>query len=79
LTTIAVNTRLHWQAQQRGREPYQSAPVEFAFDIDLGGDASTEDKKRLIEAAAQGCFVEQSLKPGVVNHRLKVGDGWLAL
>jgi uncharacterized OsmC-like protein len=79
LTTIAVNTRLHWQAQQRGREPYQSAPVEFALDIDLGGGASTENKKRLIEAAAKGCFVEQSLKPGIVKHRLKVGDGWLAI
>jgi hypothetical protein len=49
------------------------------LDIDLGGGASTENKKRLIGAAAKGCFVEQSLKPGIVKHRLKVGDGWLAI
>src|SRR5262249_5518877 len=73
LTTIAVNARLHWQASQRGRAPYESAPVGFTLDIDLGGDASADDKKRLLEAAAKGCFVEQSLKPDIVRHRLKVG------
>lgn len=79
VTTIAVNAQLHWQAEQRGREPYESAPVGFTLDIDLGGGAATEDKKRLIEAAAKGCFVEQSLKPGIVTHRLKVGDNWVAI
>ena len=79
LTTIAINTRLHWQAQQRGNAPYESAPVAFTMDIDLGGGASTTDKQRLIDAAAKGCFVEQSLKPGVVKHRLKVGDDWVAV
>jgi uncharacterized OsmC-like protein len=79
LTTIAVDTRMHWAAQQRGREPYESAPVAFTLDIDLGGDASSEDKKRLIAAAAKGCFVEQSLKPGVIRHRLKIGDDWVAV
>jgi len=79
LTTIAVKARLHWQAQQRGREPYESSPVAFTIDLDLGGAASTEDKKRLIEAAAKGCFVEQSLKPGIVKHRLKVDDDWVAI
>jgi hypothetical protein len=49
------------------------------LDIDLGGGASTADKKRLIEAAAKGCFVEQSLKPGIVKHRLKVDDDWVAV
>ncbi len=33
----------------------------------------------LIEAAAKGCFVEQSLKPGIVKHRLKVGGDWVAI
>jgi uncharacterized OsmC-like protein len=79
LTTIAVTTRLHWEARQRGRDPYESAPIAFTLDIDLGGGASTEDKMRLIAAAAKGCFVEQSLKPGIVKHRLKVGDDWAAV
>lgn len=77
LTTIAVNTRLHWEARQRGAAPYESAPIGFALDLDLGGGASVDDKKRLIAAAAKGCFVEQSLKPGIVEHRLKVGDAWI--
>jgi uncharacterized OsmC-like protein len=79
LTTIAVNTRLHWQAEQRGNAPYESAPVAFTMDIDLGGAASTPDRQRLIHAAAKGCFVEQSLKPGIVRHRLKVGEDWIAV
>jgi len=79
LMTIAVNARLHWQAEQRGREPYESAPVAFTLDIDLGSEASADDKKRLIAAAAKGCFVEQSLKPGIVKHRLKLGDDWVAI
>jgi uncharacterized OsmC-like protein len=79
LTTIAINTRLHWQAQQRGNAPYESEPVAFTMDIDLGGEASTADKQRLIHAAGKGCFVEQSLKPGIVRHRLKVGQDWIAL
>lgn len=79
LTTIAINARLHWQAEQRGREPYESTPVAFRLDIDLGGEASAEAKKRLIGAAAKGCFVEQSLKPGIVKHRLKVGADWVAV
>lgn len=58
---------LEWEASQRGKAPYESAPVGFTLDIDLGGGASTEDKKRLIHAAAKGCFVEQSLKPGIVS------------
>jgi hypothetical protein len=49
------------------------------MDVDLGGGASRADKQRLIDAAAKGCFVEQSLKPGIVKHRLKVGDDWVAV
>jgi hypothetical protein len=49
------------------------------MDIDLGGGASTTDKQRLIHAASKGCFVEQSLKAGIVRHRLKVGDDWVAV
>ena len=79
LTTIAVDTRLHWEAHQRGNAPYESAPIAFTMDLDLGGGAATEDKKRLIHAAAKGCFVEQSLKPGIVKHRLKAGDDWVVV
>lgn len=79
VTEITVNTRCHWEAAQTGTAPYESAPVAFTMDIDLGGDASDADKRRLIAAAEKGCFVEQSLKPGLVRHRLKVGGDWVAL
>ncbi len=77
LTEFSVNGRCHWRAEQRGRGPYESEPVAFTLDIDLGGDASEADKRRLIAAAAKGCFIEQSLKPGLVKHRLKVGRDWV--
>ncbi len=77
LTEFSVKTRCHWEARQHGRAPYESAPLAFTLDIDLGGDASQADKRRLIAAAAKGCFIEQSLKPGLVKHRLKVGEDWV--
>jgi uncharacterized OsmC-like protein len=77
LTDFSVNTRCHWEAKQRGRAPYESAPIAFTIDIDLGGNASEAEKRRLIAAAAKGCFIEQSLKPGLVKHRLKIGENWV--
>jgi uncharacterized OsmC-like protein len=77
LTEFSVNTRCHWEAKQHGRAPYESAPIAFTIDIDLGGDASEADKRRLVTAAAKGCFIEQSLKPGIVKHRLRVGENWV--
>ena len=74
-----VNARCHWEARQRGNAPYESAPIAFTLDIDLGEEASVEDRRRLIDAAAKGCFIEQSLKPGLVKHRLKVGGQWLEI
>ena len=77
VTTISVDTTMDWQAEQRGTAPYESKAVRFAMDIDLGGDASEADKRRLIDAAAKGCFVEVALKPGIVRHRLKVDQDWV--
>jgi len=76
---FSVNTRCHWEASQIGNAPYESAPIAFTMDIDLGGDAPEADQRRLIAAAEKGCFVEQSLKPGIVKHRLKVADRWVEL
>ena len=64
---FTVKTRCHWQAEQHGSEPYVSAPLAFTMDVNIEGDASEADKRRLLAAAARGCFVEQSLKPGLVR------------
>lgn len=74
---IAVNTHCHWKARQQGDAPYESAPISFTMDIDLGDETAEADRRRLVEAARKGCFVEQSLKPDLVRHRLKNGDRWI--
>jgi uncharacterized OsmC-like protein len=74
---FSVSTRCHWQAQQHGNEPYESEPIAFTMDVDIEGDAPEADKRRLLAAATKGCFVEQSLKPGLVKHRLRIGDRWV--
>ncbi len=74
-----ANTRCHQEARQGHRAPYKSAPIAFAIDIDLGCDASKVDKRRLIATAAKGCLIKQSLKPGIVTHRLKVDDNWVGV
>ncbi len=77
VTDISVNTRCHWERWQTGNQPYESAPVAFTMDIELGGGASEADQRRVVEAAQKGCFVEVSIKPGVLKHRLKIGDRWI--
>lgn len=76
---VSVNARCHWEARQAGDVTYESAPIGFTVDVDLGNDLSEADKRRLLSAASKGCFVEQSLKPGILRHRLKVGDDWVDL
>ncbi|MGH7095353.1 MAG: OsmC family protein [Stellaceae bacterium] len=77
VTEFTVDARCHWEATQLGNAPYESAPIAFTLDIDLGGGATEADKRRVIAAAAKGCFIEQSLKPGIVKHRLKIGENWV--
>ena len=74
---FSVNTRCHWEARQTGNQPYESAPIAFTMDVTIDGLASESDKRRLIAAAQKGCFVEQSLKPGLVKHRLRIGEQWV--
>ena len=43
----------------------------------MDGSASEEDRRRLIEAAKLGCFVEQTLaQANTIKHRLKSGEDW---
>ena len=74
---IAVNARCHWERRQLGSAPYVSAPVAFILDIELGPEVPEADQRRLLAAAEQGCFIEASLKPGVVRHRLKLDGRWV--
>ncbi|QDM25959.1 OsmC family protein [Tardiphaga sp. vice304] len=71
-----VSTRCHWQGEQVGNAPYVSVPVAFNMDIDIRGQLSNSDKRELLKAAQSGCFIEASLKPGLVVHRLLLDDEW---
>ena len=78
IDNVRINARLHWLAEQVGREPYVGAPVGFHLDIDVDSEASTEDVLRVISAARKGCFVETTLeRTNEITHRLKVGDDWI--
>ena len=75
---VEIHARLHWEAEQVGREPYVGAPVGFHLDIEVESEASTDDVKRVIAAARKGCFVETTLeRTNEITHRLKVGDDWV--
>jgi uncharacterized OsmC-like protein len=74
-----VKTRCHWEARQVGNAPYETAPIEFTMDIAIEGLASEADKRRLVAAAQKGCFVEQSLRPGLVKHRLWTDGQWVSV
>jgi uncharacterized OsmC-like protein len=77
LGEFSIAARCRWEARQAGDVPYVARPIEFVLDVDLLGEISDADKRRLVEAAGKGCFAEQSLKPGLVSHRLKSGDAWI--
>lgn len=57
-------------------EPYTAAPGAVVLDIEMDTQASLDDQKALIAAAARGCFAEAMLSVPVL-HRLKSGDGWV--
>ena len=49
------------------------------LDINIISREPIERKKKLLEAAINGCFIEASLKPGIVKHRLKDKENWLSI
>lgn len=75
---VTIHARLHWRAEQVGREPYVGSPVGFDLDVDIDSDEDLADIKRLLEAAKKGCFLEVTLgQANTIGHRLRVGDEWI--
>ena len=75
---VTIGARLHWRAEQVGREPYIGSPVGFSLDVDIQGPESDEDKKRLLEAGIKGCFLEQTMgQTNTISHRLLLNDEWV--
>ena len=80
LKGVDVQATIRWQGTSEGRNPYESAPVEFSLDVDMDSDASLEDRTRLLEAAKKGCFIEATLaNPIPVRHRLREGGDFVAI
>lgn len=77
LRHVEVHARLHWKGEQRGNEPYVTAPVGFDLDVDIDADATPERLRHLLDCAKKGCFIEQTLAQGLnVGHRLKLDGEW---
>lgn len=75
---VTVKARFEWTGHQVGSEPYITGPKLFGFDIEIDSDASSEELKRLVEAAKKGCFIDQTMAvANTVGHRLKIGDEWV--
>lgn len=60
------------------RVGYVTSPKGFGFDIEFDSDASADDLIRLVEAAKNGCFIDQTMAvANSVGHRLKIGNDWV--
>ncbi len=77
VNNVTIGARLHWRAEQVGREPYVGSPVGFDLDVDIDSDADADDIRRLLEAAKKGCFLEATLgQVNTIGHRLKIDGEW---
>ncbi len=75
---VTVKARFEWEGVQTGHEPYVTSPKGFGFDIEFDSDASADDLIRLVEAAKNGCFIDQTMAvANSVGHRLKIGNDWV--
>jgi uncharacterized OsmC-like protein len=77
---VDVDASFRWRGRRASEAPYESRLEAIALDIEIDSDAAEGDLLRLIAAAKQGCFIEQSLSSDVaVSHRLKRRGGWTSL
>jgi hypothetical protein len=68
---------MEWQGNILEEGPYQASCDGYNLDIDIISEEPIERKKQLLKAAINGCFIEASLKPGIVKHRLKDNENWI--
>ena len=74
---IEIDASMEWQGEVLEEGPYKASCDGYNLDIDIISEEPIERKKKLLEAAINGCFIEASLKPGIVKHRLKDKKNWL--
>ena len=76
---IEIYASMEWQGEVLEEGPYKANCDGYNLDIDIISEEPIERKKKLLEAAINGCFIEASLKPGIVKHRLKDKENWLSI
>ena len=74
---IEIDASMEWQGEVLEEGAYKASCDGYNLDIDIISEEPIERKKKLLEAAINGCFIEASLKPGIVKHRLKDKENWL--
>ena len=77
VSEIEIDASMEWQGEILEEGPYKASCDGYSLDIDIISEEPIERKKELLEAAINGCFVEASLKPGIVKHRLKDKQNWI--
>ena len=76
---IEIDASMEWQGEALEEGPYKASCDGYNLDIDIISEEPIERKKKLLEAAINGCFIEASLKPGIVKHILKDKENWLSV
>ena len=76
---IEIDASMEWQGEVLEEGPYKANCDGYNLDIDIISEEPIERKKKLLEAAINGCFIESSLKSGIVKHRLKDKENWLSV
>ena len=79
VSEIEIDASMEWQGEILEEGPYKASCDGYSLDIDIISEEPIERKKELLEAAINGCFIEASLKPGIVKHRLKDKESWVSV
>ena len=76
---IKIDATMEWNGTITDEGPYLAECKWYNLDIDIISNETLDRKKKLLNAAIKGCFIEASLKPGLVKHRLKNKDNWISV
>jgi|TARA_B110000977_G_scaffold154790_1_gene196803 uncharacterized OsmC-like protein len=79
VSEIKIDATMEWNGTITDEGPYLAECKGYNLDIDIISNETLDRKKKLLNAAIKGCFIEASLKPGLVKHRLKNKDNWISV
>ena len=68
VSEIKIDATMEWNGTITDEGPYLAECKGYNLDIDIISNETLDRKKKLLNAAIKGCFIEASLKPGLVKH-----------